>query len=94
MFSSTRDPGWNRPPFTDASLYLVDGRANRKPSGPIELRLLGWARSHSNKRRWVSLLTKVDQRLSHIGNVRSAISTTLCLYFGLRRPLPQPPFHR
>ena len=40
----------------------------------------------SEKRQWVSLLTKVGLGLSHIGNVRSAISTTRCNLLRLAPP--------
>ena len=40
----------------------------------------------SDKRQWVSLPTKVDHGLSHIGNVRSAISTTRCNLLRLAPP--------
>ena len=44
------------------------------------------SRPGSDKRQWVSPPTKVDHGLSHIGNVRSAISTTRCNLLRLAPP--------
>jgi hypothetical protein len=44
------------------------------------------SRLGSDKRQWGSLPTKVDHVLSHIGNVRSAISTTRCNLLRLAPP--------
>ena len=67
--------------------HVVRVRPNGYPHHErVGLCLLGWGRSRFRQALVVSIPTKVHHRLSHIGNVRSAISTTRCNFVRLAPP--------